>query len=58
MKLDFRVSNLFNEDSLLYYSIAQRPLGGDITNPARVATPSQFSFLVPRNYTLTTTFSF
>jgi outer membrane receptor for monomeric catechols len=58
VKLDFRVSNLFNEDMLLFYSIAQRPPGGDITNPARVATPSQFSFLVPRNYTLTATVSF
>lgn len=52
-KLDLRVSNLFNEDMLLYYTTAQRPPGGDITNPSRVATPSQFSFIVPRNYTLT-----
>jgi outer membrane receptor for monomeric catechols len=58
MKLDFRVSNLFNEDMLLFYSIAQRPPGGDITNPARVATPSSFSFVVPRNYTLTATVTF
>ena len=26
------VSNLFNEDMLLYYTTAQRPPGGDITN--------------------------
>lgn len=58
VKLDLRVSNLLNEDMLLYYSTAQRPPGGDITNPARVATPFQFSFIVPRNYTLTATFSF
>lgn len=58
VKLDFRVSNLFGEDMLLFYSTTQRPIGGDITNPARAATPNQFSFLVPRNYTLTATFSF
>ena len=58
MKLDLRVSNLFDEDMLLYYTTAQRPPGGDITNPSRVATPSQFSFIVPRNYTLTATFNF
>jgi hypothetical protein len=58
MKFDFRVSNLFNEDMLLYYTTAQRAPGGDITNPSRIATPSQFSFIVPRNYSLTTTFSF
>ena len=37
MKLDFRVSNLLNEDMLLYYTTAQRPPGGDITNPQRIA---------------------
>ena len=58
VKLDLRVSNLFDEDMLLFYSTTQRPPGGDITNPARVATPNQFSFLVPRNYTLTATFRF
>lgn len=57
-KLDLRVSNLLNEDMLLYYTTTQRPLGGDITNPARTATPSQFSFITPRNYSLTATFSF
>ena len=57
-KLDLRVSNLFNEDMLLYYTTAQRPPGGDITNPQRIATPSQFSFVTPRNYSLTATFSF
>jgi hypothetical protein len=58
MKLDLRVSNLFDEDMLLYYTTAQRPPGGDITDPSRIATPSQFSFIVPRNYSLTATFSF
>jgi outer membrane receptor for ferric coprogen and ferric-rhodotorulic acid len=58
VRLDLRVSNLFNEDMLLYYNTAQRPPGGDITNPSRVATPFQFSFVTPRNYTLTATFSF
>ncbi len=58
VKFDFRVSNLFNEDMLLYYTTAQRAPGGDITNPSRVATPSSFSFIIPRNFTLTTTVSF
>lgn len=58
VKLDLRVSNLFDEDMLLYYTTTQRPPDGDITNPSRVATPSQFSFITPRNYTLTATFSF
>jgi len=43
---------------LLYYTTAQRAPGGDITNPSRIATPSSFSFIVPRNYSLTATFNF
>jgi len=58
VKLDLRVSNLFNEDMLLYYSTTQRPVDGNILSPVRIATPSQFSFVVPRNYTLTATFGF
>ena len=38
LKLDLRVSNLFNEDMLLYYATTQRPPDGDISNPQRVAT--------------------
>lgn len=58
LRLDLQVSNLFNEDMFLYYSTAQRPPGGDVNNPARVATPAQYSYLVPRSYTLTVTVSF
>jgi hypothetical protein len=58
VKFDFRVSNLLNEDMLLDYTTAQRPPGGDITHPQRIATPSSFSFIVPRNFTFTTTVSF
>lgn len=58
VKIDFRVANLLNEDKLLYFSTVQRPTAGDITNPARVATPAGFNFITPRSYTLTTTLSF
>ncbi len=58
VKVDFRVSNLFNESKLLYFATTQRPPGGDLTNPARVATPAGFNFIVPRSYNFTTTVSF
>lgn len=58
VRLDLRVSNLLGEDMLLYYNTVLRPPGGDITNPSRVATPSQYSFIVPRKFDLTATFSF
>ncbi len=58
VKVDFRVSYLLNESKLLYFSTTQRPPGGDLTNPARVATPAGFNFIVPRSYNFTTTLSF
>ena len=58
LKIQLLVGTHINEDKLLNYTTAQRPPGGDITNPVRVATPSSFSFIVPRNYNLTATFNF
>lgn len=58
LSLDLKVENLFNNDPVLYYNTALRPPGGDLTTPARVATPYQFSLLAPRNYTLTATLRF
>jgi hypothetical protein len=37
---------------------APRPVGGDLTNPARVATPNRFSWITPRNFTFTTSLKF
>jgi outer membrane receptor protein involved in Fe transport len=58
LSLDLKVENLFNQDPVLYYNTALRPPGGDLTTPARVATPYQFSLLAPRNYTLTASLRF
>ena len=29
-----------------------RPPGGDLTNPARVATPASYAYVQPRSYSL------
>lgn len=58
VRLDFTVSNLLDEDMPLYYNTVQRPPNAQITDPTRIATPNQYSYLTPRNYTLTATFSF
>jgi hypothetical protein len=56
--VDLRVDNLLNWSKPLYWGTTQRPPGGDTTTPARVATPSLYSWLTPRSYTLSATVSF
>jgi hypothetical protein len=58
LSLDLKIENLFNTDPVLYYNTALRPPGGNLSTPARAATPYQFSLLAPRNYTLTATLRF
>jgi outer membrane receptor protein involved in Fe transport len=58
LQLQLRVANLLNEQSIGYYDTVQRPPGGDLTNPGRIATGNQFIYRMPRNYTFTATVSF
>jgi hypothetical protein len=58
LTLDLRIDNLLDWDKPLYWSTTQRPPGGDITTPARVATPSLYSWLAPRSYSLGATLNF
>jgi hypothetical protein len=55
---DLRVANLFNYDKPIYSTTALRPPGGNLSNPARTATPYMLNYLVPRSYTLSTTLKF
>ena len=55
---DLRVANLFNYDKAIYSTTALRPPGGNLSNPARTATPYMLNYLVPRSYTLSTTLKF
>ena len=56
--MDLRVDNLLDWSEPLYWGTTQRPPNGDIMTPARVATPSLYSWVTPRSYLLTTTVSF
>ncbi|HRE83250.1 MAG TPA: TonB-dependent receptor [Opitutaceae bacterium] len=56
--LNLKVDNLFDYDQPLYYNSVLRPMNGDLTNPARVATPARYSWVTPRSYVFTTTFKF
>jgi outer membrane receptor protein involved in Fe transport len=58
VRFDLRVENLLDEDVPLYYNTVQRPPGGDLSSPARVATPNLFSYITPRNFMFTMTVSF
>lgn len=58
LQLDLKVDNVLDYDKPLYVNTVQRPPGGDLRNPARVATPSNLFYLTPRNYTLSATVRF
>jgi outer membrane receptor protein involved in Fe transport len=58
LQLDFKVDNLLNYDRPLYTSTLQRPVGGDLSTPARVATPAQLYYLIPRSYSLSASVKF
>jgi len=58
VRFDLRIENVLDEDMPLYYNTAMRAPGGDLSNPARVATPNLFSYITPRNYMLTVSLSF
>jgi outer membrane receptor protein involved in Fe transport len=58
VRFDLRIENVLDEDKPRYYNTVMRPPGGDLSNPARVATPDLFSYITPRNFMFTTTVSF
>ncbi len=68
LQLDFNVDNLFDRRAPIYGSnggvigtnatnLRPRP-GETITSPARYTVPGNFSYLVPRNYTLSAKLNF
>lgn len=58
LQVDLKIDNLFDYDRPLYVNTVQRAPGGDLTKPARVATPSNLYYLTPRSYTLSATVRF
>lgn len=67
VQLDFNVDNLFNRREPIYgnaggtigtNATSLRPRNGDITSLARITVPTNFSYLVPRNYTLSAKLTF
>lgn len=57
-EVGLNVDNLFDNRRVHYYATTQRPPGGDVTNPSRVATPSTYGYQIPRTYTLSLSLGF
>jgi outer membrane receptor for ferric coprogen and ferric-rhodotorulic acid len=58
MQVTLKIDNLFDYDKPIYTGSVLRPPGGDITSPARVATPTFFTWVKPRQITLSTALRF
>ncbi len=63
---NLRIDNLFDDDQVRYSQnagsatggTAMRPRNGDVSTPARVATPTAFAYPTPRNWTLSARLNF
>ena len=58
LQVDLKIDNLLDYSKPLYVGTVQRPVNGNLSMPARVATPSNLYYLTPRNYTLSATLRF
>jgi outer membrane receptor protein involved in Fe transport len=58
VKASLKVDNVLDNRDVHYYATAQRPPGGDVTNPSRVATPSTYGYQIPRTFTFTLSLGF
>jgi outer membrane receptor protein involved in Fe transport len=51
--LTLRVDNALDESKPHYINTLVRPPGGDVTNPARISTPRDLWYNIPRSFALT-----
>ncbi len=58
LNLAFSVTNLLDEDRLVYIGAGLRAPDGDISKPNRVTVPTSYLYLQPRAYNLSATLSF
>lgn len=58
LSLNFNISNLLDEDRLVYIGSGLRPPNGDISRPDRVTVPTSFLYLKPRTFSLTASLAF
>ncbi|HEY0944575.1 MAG TPA: hypothetical protein VGD81_04880 [Opitutaceae bacterium] len=58
LSANLTVSNLLDEERLIYIGTGLRPLGGDLARPDRVTVPTSFVYLQPRSWTLSVSLEF
>ena len=58
LSFNFNISNLLDEDRLVYIGAGLRAPNGDISQPNRVTVPTSFLYLKPRTYSLTASLAF
>ncbi len=58
MTYALKIDNLFDYEDPIYINTIARPANGDLSTPARVATPNRYYWLTPRNYTLSASLRF
>ena len=56
--LNLSIDNVFNYREVRFVGTANRPPGGDVTNPSRVATPARFVLTDPRSFKLSAEYQF
>lgn len=58
LNLALSITNLLDEDQLVFIGSALRPPGGDIRRPDRTTVPTSYLYLQPRTFNFTATLSF
>jgi outer membrane receptor protein involved in Fe transport len=58
VNLNLTIDNLLDYDYPVYNSVGPRPYQGDLTSPARTQVPIAYTYLIPRTYQLSASFSF
>jgi len=58
LTVSLKIDNVFDYDKPLYTTTVLRPAGGEITSPARVASPNRYTWLTPRSFMLTNSVKF
>lgn len=58
MDIAFKIDNVFDYDKPIYWQTTMRPRDGNLSSPARVATPADYFWITPRSYQLSMALKF
>jgi hypothetical protein len=58
VRLTLNIDNALGYNQPIYYDVGQQPPGGNLSSPARVATPLHYFYVTPTSYSLSATVKF